>query len=229
MRRHGLSAQVPVRQALERNEDAVAVWKAEVWPDIKGWRATWAPTSASDEAGQGEPPADLPRGARPVVRVRAAGGGRVSVAGVAYYPPGDRPHLFFKLLAYRRRKGEAKGFTWPTTGTCSSPPTGTWAPRWSGSGITSTSTWPRSWRASRRRTRPGCAFTGCPRTRRTLILRRCRCLSASCVGLRFHGYPAPCPLRCRSGRRRRSSGAGCGSRPAAGAERAGVRLRRGLR
>jgi hypothetical protein len=28
------------------------------------------------------------------------------------YRPGDRPHLFFKLLAYRRRKGEPKGFAW---------------------------------------------------------------------------------------------------------------------
>ena len=47
MRRHGWSAQVPVRQAIERDEQAVAVWKAEVWPDIKGRRATWAPSSAS--------------------------------------------------------------------------------------------------------------------------------------------------------------------------------------
>ncbi len=47
MRRHGWSCQVPVRQALERDEAAVAVWKAEVWPDIKASRATWAPTSAS--------------------------------------------------------------------------------------------------------------------------------------------------------------------------------------
>jgi transposase len=47
MRRHGWSCQVPVRQALERDEEAVAVWKAEVWPDIKAPRATWAPSSAS--------------------------------------------------------------------------------------------------------------------------------------------------------------------------------------
>jgi transposase len=47
MRRHGWSAQVPVRQALERDEKAVAVWKAEVWPEIKVLRATWAPSSAS--------------------------------------------------------------------------------------------------------------------------------------------------------------------------------------
>jgi transposase len=47
MRRHGWSCQVPVRQALERDDEAVAVWKAEVWPQIKEWHATWAPTSAS--------------------------------------------------------------------------------------------------------------------------------------------------------------------------------------
>ena len=47
MRRHGWSCQVPVRQALERDEEAIAVWKDQVWPDIKGPLATWAPTSAS--------------------------------------------------------------------------------------------------------------------------------------------------------------------------------------
>jgi len=46
MRRHGWSAQVPVRQAMERDDEAVAVWKAEVWPEIKARRATWAPSSA---------------------------------------------------------------------------------------------------------------------------------------------------------------------------------------
>jgi len=47
MRRHGWSAQVPVRQALERDDEAIAVWKDQVWADIKARRATWAPTSAS--------------------------------------------------------------------------------------------------------------------------------------------------------------------------------------
>jgi putative transposase len=46
MRRHGWSCQVPVRQAMERDEEAVAVWKAGVWPGIKARRATWAPGSA---------------------------------------------------------------------------------------------------------------------------------------------------------------------------------------
>jgi len=69
-----------------------------------------------DEAGQGlRPPKGrtwAPRGARPIVRVRGAGGGRVSIAGVACYRPGDRPHLFYKLRVHRRRKGEPKGFAW---------------------------------------------------------------------------------------------------------------------
>ena len=47
LRRHGWSCQVPVRQAMERDEDAVTVWKAEVWPQIKVPRATWVPSSAS--------------------------------------------------------------------------------------------------------------------------------------------------------------------------------------
>ena len=47
LRRHGWSCQVPVRQAMERDDAAVAVWKDQVWPDIKAPRVTWAPTSAS--------------------------------------------------------------------------------------------------------------------------------------------------------------------------------------
>ena len=69
-----------------------------------------------DGAGQGlRPPKGrtwAPLGSRPVMKVRGAGRGRVSIAGVVCYRPGDRPHLFCKLRACRRRKGEPKGFTW---------------------------------------------------------------------------------------------------------------------
>jgi hypothetical protein len=47
MRRPGWSGRVPVRQAVERDEEAVAVWKAEVWPDIKARRATSIAARAS--------------------------------------------------------------------------------------------------------------------------------------------------------------------------------------
>ena len=46
------------------------------------------------------------------MRVRGAGTGKVSIAGVACYRPGDRPHLLYRLRIYRRRKGERKAFTW---------------------------------------------------------------------------------------------------------------------
>jgi hypothetical protein len=69
-----------------------------------------------DEAGQGlRPPKGrtwAPRGARPVVTVRGGGDGRVSIAGVACFRPGRRPHLFYKPRVHRRRKGEPKALTW---------------------------------------------------------------------------------------------------------------------
>jgi transposase len=69
-----------------------------------------------DEAGQGlKPPKGrtwAPRGARPVVTVSGAGGGRVSIAGVVCYRPGGRPHLYYQLRVHHRRKGERKSFSW---------------------------------------------------------------------------------------------------------------------
>jgi putative transposase len=38
---------MPVRQAMERDEAAIEIWKSEVWPQIRVPPATWAPTSAS--------------------------------------------------------------------------------------------------------------------------------------------------------------------------------------
>jgi len=142
---------------------------------VAGYKSTARELGAficfEDEAGQGlRPPRGrtwAPRGARPVVRVRGAGGGRVSIAGVACYRPGDRPHLFYQLRAYRRRKGEAKGFTWAdyrdlitaAHHNLSAPLVWCWD--------NPTSTWRRSWRTSLRRIRPGCGSTGCPLMRRT--------------------------------------------------------------
>ncbi|MEV5847696.1 winged helix-turn-helix domain-containing protein [Streptomyces sp. NPDC051985] len=47
LRRHGWSCQVLVRRELERDEEAIEVWKVEVWPRVKVPRTIWAPTSAS--------------------------------------------------------------------------------------------------------------------------------------------------------------------------------------
>ena len=43
LHRIGWSVQVPARQATERDEAAIARWREETWPVIKGRRRTWAP------------------------------------------------------------------------------------------------------------------------------------------------------------------------------------------
>ena len=43
--------------------------------------------------------------------------GRVSIAGVVCYRPGDRPHLFYQLLVYRRRKARPRASAGRITGT----------------------------------------------------------------------------------------------------------------
>src|SRR5437660_12678196 len=47
LHRIGRSVQVTARQAAERDEAAIAAWKAVTWPVIKGRRRTWAPGSAT--------------------------------------------------------------------------------------------------------------------------------------------------------------------------------------
>ena len=43
LHRIGWSVQVPARRAAKRDEAAVAAWREETWPVIKGRRRTWAP------------------------------------------------------------------------------------------------------------------------------------------------------------------------------------------
>jgi hypothetical protein len=47
LHRIGWSVQVPARRAAERNEAAIAAWREETWPVVKGPRRTWAPGSSS--------------------------------------------------------------------------------------------------------------------------------------------------------------------------------------
>jgi transposase len=54
LHRIGWSVQFPARQAAERDEVAIAVWRQEVWPVVKGPRRTWgAWLIFEDESGQG--------------------------------------------------------------------------------------------------------------------------------------------------------------------------------
>ena len=69
-----------------------------------------------DEAGQGlRPPKGhtwAPRGCPPTVRVRRGGTGRVTIAGLTCFRPGERSRFFFDLHIYRGRRGEPKSFSW---------------------------------------------------------------------------------------------------------------------
>lgn len=72
--------------------------------------ATGAWVCGEDEAGQTlRPPKARTwsrRGHTPVVAVSGKGSGRVSIAGLVCYKPDTRPHLFYRMVIHRRRKGE---------------------------------------------------------------------------------------------------------------------------
>lgn len=71
----------------------------------------------SDECGQTLRSAKAstwaPRGQTPIVSVTAAGGVRVSVAGMVCYRPGRRSRLIYRTMLHRGRRGEPKGFREP--------------------------------------------------------------------------------------------------------------------
>jgi transposase len=47
LHRNNWSVQVPVRRAIERDDEAIEVWKKEVWPQVKPRRRPSGPGSAS--------------------------------------------------------------------------------------------------------------------------------------------------------------------------------------
>jgi len=68
----------------------------------------------ADEAGQTLRPARArtwaPRGQTPIVKVTAKGSGRISLAGLTCYRPGQRSRLIYRAMVHKGRKGEKKGF-----------------------------------------------------------------------------------------------------------------------
>jgi hypothetical protein len=84
---HNRTHPVPDLGALSANQTELA--------KLRSWHRVWQEGGTEVLSSKGP------------VRVRGAGGGRVSIAGLACYRPGDRPHLYYHLLVYRRRKDEA--------------------------------------------------------------------------------------------------------------------------
>jgi hypothetical protein len=68
----------------------------------------------ADEAGQTLRPTKArtwaPRGKTPLIRVTGKGSGRISIAALACYQPGNRSRLIYRTIIYRGRKSERKGF-----------------------------------------------------------------------------------------------------------------------
>lgn len=46
-----------------------------------------------------------------MIRVSGKGSGRVSIAGLVCYQPGQRSHLFYRVIIHRGRKGERRSFS----------------------------------------------------------------------------------------------------------------------
>jgi hypothetical protein len=101
LHRIGWSVQVPARRAAERDEAAVAAWREETWPVIKGRSRTRAPGwSSRTSPGQGlRPPKGRTwgrRGQTPVVTVTGGSNKRVSLAALIAVKEGQRPRLVYR-------------------------------------------------------------------------------------------------------------------------------------
>jgi hypothetical protein len=83
---NGWSCQQPVRQAIERDDAAVEVWKKQVRPQVSLGAALGAWLVFEDEAGVSMTPARARtwghRGRTPAVRVRGRSRRRVSIAAL---------------------------------------------------------------------------------------------------------------------------------------------------
>ncbi|WP_444546036.1 IS630 family transposase [Streptomyces mirabilis] len=113
---HGWSWQQPTRRAIERDDDSVALEEGGLAAGKSVAAACGGWIVFEDEAGQSMTP---PRartwgriGQTPVVRVRGRGSGRVSMAGMIGYKPGERSRLIYSVREYNGRKDQPKGFGW---------------------------------------------------------------------------------------------------------------------
>jgi len=88
-------------------------------PDLGEGSSLAASTGAwivfEDEAGQTlRPPKARTwsrRGHTPIIAVSGKGSGRVSIAGLTCYKPGQRGHLFYRIRVHRGRKGERRSLS----------------------------------------------------------------------------------------------------------------------
>ncbi|WSD11289.1 IS630 family transposase [Streptomyces hirsutus] len=125
MHRLGFTPQMPARRAAERDEAAVAAWKEDTWPEIKGPGRPPVAGSASrtrPASASGRPPGALPqappggaprgrRGHTPVVTVSGRRSGRISLAGLIALRPGSRTRLCYRIRVHHSRRGERRSLS----------------------------------------------------------------------------------------------------------------------
>ncbi|MFF1839082.1 MFS transporter [Streptomyces sp. NPDC058231] len=80
--------------------------------DHLSWRATYAVLALILAAVTIRTPLASGTANRSPHRVRGRGSGRVSIAGMTCYRPGERSRLIYAVREYRGRKDEPKGFGW---------------------------------------------------------------------------------------------------------------------
>src|SRR3954452_23948317 len=102
LHRLGWSVQVPARRAAERNEEQITAWREQTWPQINGWRRTWAHGESSKtspatglQAAEGShlgPPRAPPGGAGDLGQQPPAVAARAGRHQARASAPADLPH-----------------------------------------------------------------------------------------------------------------------------------------
>lgn len=114
LNRLGWSSQVPMHRAVERDEQAVELWRTERCTGKRTAQLLGAWILFEDEAGQDLKPGKgrtwSRRGRTPLVKGTGKGSGRVLMAGMICVRPGRAARLIYRTQTYRGRTGEKKGF-----------------------------------------------------------------------------------------------------------------------
>ncbi|MFD5839836.1 winged helix-turn-helix domain-containing protein [Streptomyces chartreusis] len=113
--RNGFSCQVPVRRAVERDEEQTTGWVKETSPQVETSRlrsVRWI--LFKDESGFSRTPPVARtwarRGRTPVIRVRGRSCRRISIATLAFYKPGERSRLIYRPRRDDSRHDGRKSF-----------------------------------------------------------------------------------------------------------------------
>ncbi|MGW3174672.1 IS630 family transposase [Streptomyces sp. NPDC001153] len=117
LHRHGWSWQCPARRALERDEQAVCLWKKDVAAGGMTAATLGAYAVFEDEAEFSMTPPRARtwgrRGHTPVMRVRARSWRRWSIAAMCCYRPGETSRLIYRPRRHRKHRGKGRDtFAW---------------------------------------------------------------------------------------------------------------------